>query len=507
MSQRALLASFLCALTIPLLAATSLHPVDPICIQCYDGQLVFADVDGDGLTDVLLPKTSEVKFNLNGRFSSPIAAPGISANDAYKAPGDYNGDGYADLIARRIGGAHDEGPDRLLFGDGTGRFREGTPFPTQYGDGTGAPTAVDYDGDHNLDLIVMKGAYVPELDETIVTLSFLRGTGDGAFTFDQTLDVAGGAYPEMAFADFNEDGRNDLLLAIRGRPYVYSYLADANGRWMAPKVRYSAGRAFTITPADINGDGHADVVMTANMPDGSHSVIGLYGNGSGYFPEFAQFMDADYRGRLTVGDFYQGGGDEIAFVSEGREELLVLAAAGDQLQIVAQTPFALPNAYIHSGMFRRGGGSGFFVIASQQLGRPQNSGGFFFTDGVLAPAVLAGDSRRRASRSANTTVAGPERYQNALNGPCPVAGLKNWTLTREGFFAELQVEGAKSAEAAILGQSLITRIVVADGAKDRVLQGQLSLVYDRLRGVLNDAADTSCGPKAWVSVEGQRQAN
>jgi hypothetical protein len=501
MFGRVALVLVLCFSAFCAAGATSLEPAGSVCVGCYHG-ILFMDVDGDGLTDLIHLDSKVVRFNLDGKFSTPLATDGLNAKDTFKAPGDYNGDGYGDVIARVINGPHNEGPDRLLFGDGTGRFREGTPFPTQYGDGTGATEAIDFNLDGKLDLAVMKGTR-DENGNVGATISFLAGNGDGTFTFAQAISSPDAAYPKMTFGDLNEDGRADMVLS--NNPYMRFYIADENGLWSAPVDRFIAASPSYLDIADVNGDTHADVVMSESAPYRTANLVVLFGNGSGHFPTFAEYKDVDARGGPVVADFIPGGGAEIAVMFDRLDSVAIFAAVDNQLQIVASTPWTYgPNTGITAGKFRANNGADLFAIGSSK-GTLRDTGAFLYTNGSFTEPARAGDTRRRASRSSDTPVAAPVRYQNFVSSPCPVSGLDTFTVTRDGYFTEIEANGAKRAEAMLRDRTLITRITVPDGAGERLLTGNLTLVYDSLRGTLDDNALTSCGQKAWVTFDGRRQ--
>jgi hypothetical protein len=124
-------------------------------ILAQGGGVAFADVDGDGLTDVYLCRTDgpNVLYRNLGewRFEDVTAAAGVALADRFSTGAifvDVDGDGDQDLQVNALGG-----PNALLLNDGTGRFTEDTTYPGRASRaGSTTTTAGDTDGDGWLEL-------------------------------------------------------------------------------------------------------------------------------------------------------------------------------------------------------------------------------------------------------------------------------------------------------------------------------------------------------------------
>jgi hypothetical protein len=463
---------------LPLLATPpSLLPAE-VCEQCVVN--VAADFNGDGLDDVL-DRTS-LRVNLDGRFGPAVSVSGIGGADALVNAGDYNGDGLADVIVRNVATPHHEGPDRLLLGNGSGSFATGAALPAQLGS-VGHNERVDWNADGKLDLVLLRAG----------ALAFLRGNGDGTFALDREIAWEYPAFPSMAFADFNRDGKRDAVLTPHGWPYLHFYISGASGTWVEDK-RFIGADAKLAPAADLNGDGNADVTFFTSYQQ-KLALTTLFGDGTGHFLNTSSIAGGSFRNN-AAGDFFEGGGDELAYVDEDNG-IEVVSGTGNQLHVVSGTSSGFAGTELLSGRFHTG--AGLDLLAIGQLGYARPALRVIVADGALPlPASTPSRRMRAVSRGSAAPALQAATYEGRALGMCPMSALDTWSFTREGIFVHF---GPTSPiEAAMLDGKMIVRATVGE----RRLAGTLTVTNDTLSGDLFDMATNACGTPGKLSVYAKR---
>jgi hypothetical protein len=313
----------------------------------------FLDYDGDGWQDILVingtdwpghkRERSTLKLyrnNRNGTFSDMTRAAGLDV-EMYGmgvAVGDYDNDGYPDLLVTGVG-------QNVLFKNtGKGSFRDVTKASGLGGRQAFSTSALwfDFDRDGLLDLFVCNYVkWSPEHDvfcsldgknKSYCTPEAYRGEtcwlfrnlGNGKFEdvtptsgiFDSSSKSLG-----VALLDYDQDGWPDLLVANDTQPNKL-YHNQRNGTFK--DVAVDAGIAFSaegkaragmgVDVADFNNSGTPGVAIT----NFDNEMIGLYrASGGGNYVDVAApsgvglaskdklgfgciFLDADLDGALDL---------------------------------------------------------------------------------------------------------------------------------------------------------------------------------------------------------------
>jgi hypothetical protein len=206
--------------------------------------------------------------------------------------GDFDGDAHTDILASTLTVAPSTpGAFNLLAGDGYGHFSSGI-----YLDSTVAPRGIgDFDRDGIDDLMIV-GTGVWFLHGGSKTLRQID-------PFPITTFYWGGA-----LTDLNGDGALDIVVSDEERAVVQTSLNDGTGKF-GPLSSFSI-RAFSILPADVNGDGLTDLIIkTQSSLD---DLVVFIGSGDGRFrtPPRAQASGHP----AFSGDFDGDGADDVLLV-------------------------------------------------------------------------------------------------------------------------------------------------------------------------------------------------
>jgi hypothetical protein len=247
-------------------------------------QVAIGDMNGDGLPDLV-----SADFNVSlfiqtapGTFASPVSLYPGGAN--WVAVGDLNGDGIPDIALTDAVGV------KLLMHTGAaGSVTYAAPvsvFTQSVNPGiTGANliAIADVNGDGLNDLIITDPG--PVGSPPAVNILLQDANNPGTFLSPVTYSLPGNSIPQsITVADVNGDGHPDIVVGGSAAVSVFLQNAASPGVFLAAN-NYTVTNANEVAVADVNGDGLVDIVVPIGV---SHSIVsGVVTNNPGVLLQVA----------------------------------------------------------------------------------------------------------------------------------------------------------------------------------------------------------------------------
>jgi hypothetical protein len=311
-------------------------PASDIAAGQHPISLGVADFDGDGKLDLAVGdagNTLELLLgNGDGTFQSAKTFA-FEGSISSLAVGDFDGDLHPDLALAIVPVAPSQPRIAVLLGNGGGTFREGASILNT----SGSILASDFNGDHRVDLVVGK--------------SILLGNGDGTFQPGEDVGVVSTlpAVP-MSAVDFNRDGNLDLVLGagtfngVDCHSKVDVLLGNGDGTFQTATVVLDVQSSCSIklfaATGDFNGDKNLDIVVTEYSDRGVKQPVSVFlGNGDGTFQPAVSFDTNSNPGSVSVADFNRDQAADLVVVNPDDNTISVLLnSTGSEFSITASAP-------------------------------------------------------------------------------------------------------------------------------------------------------------------------
>ncbi len=287
---------------------------------------VLADLDGDGLADLVLADQNGgvLRVSLNtgsGMFGAPASFTATFPGAPF--PGDLNGDGKVDLVVPRLTNDGDGGIDAFI-NQGGATFAAPAALPLPVGATARAGQVVDLNGDGNLDIVLVTTDAVWN-----ASLGVMLNTGNGTFAAPTSVFPLGlSTTSSLRVTDLDGDGLADVALATlddQGNGALGVAFNQGMGVLAAP-VSVGSAAPTSLVVGDLDADGRKDLLVAERT---GHLLV-FHNAGQGSFAQSGDHsIDPEATGLRVVGLADLDGSGKVDVILQDSSDAIVMLNHGD----------------------------------------------------------------------------------------------------------------------------------------------------------------------------------
>jgi hypothetical protein len=236
-------------------------------------QLKCADLDGDGLNDLVVVNNARSRITLllnrTGKTNEPAVKKFTTARDINELPPDSRFRIQSIASEKRISSLvvtdlnSDQRPDLAYYGEPREliiQYNEGTnkwsaPKRFSIEDGMLDPYALvsgDLNGDKRTDLLLLADSFI----------YFFAQKNDGTLAEPEKIPYIG-AVKSIQVLDIQGDGRDDLLLVNWDNPNPFRFRLQNSSGKLGPEVHFNLSPIRSYWADDLDGDRKTEIVTIA----------------------------------------------------------------------------------------------------------------------------------------------------------------------------------------------------------------------------------------------------
>ena len=245
------------------------------------GSVAWGDYDNDGDLDILI--TGNASFSSNQPYSAiykndgndtfteqtSIQLTGVSYSSV--AWGDYDNDGDLDILL--TGQSSGNQVSKIYKNNGDNTFTEQTSIQLA-GVSYSSVAWGDYDNDGDLDILLTGNSLGNPISK------IYRNNGDNTFTEQTSIQLIGVSTSSVAWGDYDNDGYLDILLTgYNGTSFSTIYRNNGNNTFTEQtSIQLAIVENSSVAWGDYNNDGKLDIILSGYNEQDGYSYTKLYAN-------------------------------------------------------------------------------------------------------------------------------------------------------------------------------------------------------------------------------------